>query len=220
MCSVSTSGTFFPTIDHLRLEGENAIGTPNYEILLSGSGQMFTGTGYYRVSDSLNVAEFGMIVPPASGEYEILFRYDLQGVAAWDSVTLSIRAGLEEGTGPVECSEVPVGNSNFTYTTWQMGTGVTISRIFCLRGGRSYTLTLQDFISETTDQFNFLIDSVVVVATDIPDSQVLSNPELSDQYEQCVDLYRSLQTQILAASTCEQVTFAVSSELYNGTLRE
>ncbi len=222
-CSETIPGYFFPAIDHIRLEGEEATGTQSYEIVSAGSGMMFTGRGYFRVINRHSIAEFGVITPPASGHYEISFRYNLQGLAYWDSVTLQIQTGSEEGTGIVACgadTELPVGKSYFNYTSWEMGFGLAKSMDFCFRGGRSYTLTLQDFIAEPTNDFSFLIDSAVVIATDFSESQVLSNPELSDQYGQCIADYRRLQTQASAASSCEQVTFAVSSELYNGTLRE
>lgn len=217
------NGTFFPPIDYLLLEGEDAAGTESYEIVLGVSGITHTGSGYFRVTNFFSVAEFGAIMPPASGEYEVLFRYDLQGVSVWESAVLKIKTGSEEGTGPVNCTgttELPVGESYFNYTSWQMGVGVTISKNFCLRGGRSYSLTVQEFISDVTGQFSFLIDSLVLIVVDIAESQVLSNLELSDQYLYCVNQYRSLQTQLSAVSACEQVTFAVSSELYNGTLRK
>ena len=218
-CSETIPGNFFPTIDHLRLEGETADGVPSYLIITSGEDELFTGTGYYTVIDRISIANFGTLVPPASGEYEVLFRYNLQGAMTWNTASLTIRASDEEGNGPAACSELPVGDSEFQYTMWMMGIGLTISQTFCLRGGRSYTFILGDFDSGQTDGTAVLdIDALVAIPVSVPGLRVFSDPELSAEYTSCVDSWRSLLTQPSANPSCEEVTFAVSTELYNGTL--
>ena len=215
---------FFPAIDYLTLEGEEAGDIANHELLTSGSGIVFTGTGYYRVTEGSAMVNFGDITPPASGQYEILFRYNLQGILTFDNVTLIIRAGSEDGTGAAMCrngSELPVGDSTFQYTSWPLGISITISQVICLRGGRKYTFIIQEFSSgQTGEDITFLIDSLVAIPLDIPGSQVLSDITLSGEYSNCVDRWRSVLTQTSARLDCEDITFALSTELYNGTLRE
>ena len=218
-CSETTSGYFFPAIDHIRREGENAGGISSPFIRTSGENTLFTGTGYYRVIDLVSIANFRPVIPPASGTYEATFRYNLQGAMAWNSATLSIvtAARAQEGTGPSDCDELPIGTSTIQYGPWTLGIG-TISRSICLRGGRSYTFTLQNFNSgQTVAPPTLDIDSLVVILTTSSSLQVFSDTTLAAQYSSCVISWRSLITQSTADPSCEQVTFAVSTELYNGT---
>ena len=99
-CNQVIPGHFFPAIDHLRLEGESAVSIPPSVVTLaSGEGETFTGTGHYRVVEGEGISVFGTLEFPQSGLYEILFRYNLVGALVWDSVTVTIRAGPEEGVG-------------------------------------------------------------------------------------------------------------------------
>lgn len=196
---------------------------PSYVILSDGEGVLFTGTGYYSVIEGMSTANFGTLTVPASGEYEVLFRYNLRGAAIWSTATLLIQAGSEEGSGPVDCrntTELPLGNSEFGYTSWMMGMGLTISQTFCFRAGRPYTFILDDFDSGLADSSTAVleIDSLILIPVHAPGLQVFSDPTLQMEYASCVDSWRSLQTQPSASSTCEQTTFNVLSEVYNGTL--
>ena len=159
-------------------------------------------------------------MPPVSGTYEVTFRYNLEGTMFWDTATLHVLVGSEEGTGlPSDCNELPVGASQVHYRSWTLGVGLTISQSLCLRGGRSYTFTLQDFNSgQTRETATLDIDSLVIVLTTSSSLQVFSNTTLSAQYSTCTDAWRSLIMQSMADPICGQITFAVSTELYNGTL--
>ena len=216
-CSEPISGNFYPAIDHIRFEGETADGIPSYEILTSGENNLFTGTGYYRVMDQISIINFGTVVLPVSGQYEVLFRYTLEDVLLWDTATLTIQIGSEEGDGPADCSsELPEGEFQIQYSPWMMGIGVTISQNFCLRGGRSYTFILGDFDSgQPAGEAILLIDSLVVILIEASTLQVFADPDLAREYIECVNLWRRIVTQ---SSTCDIVTFTVSTELYNGTL--
>ena len=219
-CSQTTPGYFFPAIDYILLEAEDAGGIPSRIILTNGENINFTGTGYYRVIDRVSIVNFGTVMPPVSGTYEVTFRYSLEGTMFWDTATLHVLVGSEEGTGlPSDCNELPVGTSQVHYRLWTLGVGLTISQSLCLRGGRSYTFTLQDFDSgQTRGTATLDIDSLVIVLTASSSLQVFSNTTLSAQYSTCTDAWRSLIMQSMADPICGQITFAVSTELYNGTL--
>ena len=218
-CSETILGFFYPTIDHVRLEGETADGFPSYDIRTSGENIFFTGTGYYRVEEQISIVNFGTVAPLVSGQYEVLFRYDLEGVLLWNNATLTIQTGSEAGDGPADCSkELPEGEFQVQYSQWIMGLGMTISQNFCLRGGRSYTFILGDFDSgQPAGEAILLIDSLVVILTESSALQVFIDPALVTDYTECVDLWRRVATRSL---TCDEVTFAVSTELNNGTLSE
>ena len=219
-CSQTTPGYFFPAIDYILLEAEDAGGIPSPIIPTGEENTNFTGTGHYRVIDRVSIVNFGTVMAPVSGTYEITFRYNLEDAMFWDTATLHILVSSEEGTGlPSDCEELPVGRSQVHYRSWTLGVGLTISQSLCLRGGRSYTFTLQDFNSGQTGGTATLdIDSLVIVLTMSTSLQVFTNTTLYAQYSTCIDAWRSLITQSMADPTCAQIIFAVSTELYNGTL--
>lgn len=159
-------------------------------------------------------------MPPVSGTYEVTFRYNLVGMMQWNTATLYVVVGSQDGTGTSDCGELPIGTSQIMYGPWMMGAGLTISQSVCLRGGRSYTFILQDFNSgQTGGSVTLDIDSLVVILTTSSSLQVFSDMTLAAQYSSCVDTYwRRLMTQSTADPSCEPVAFAVSTELYNGTL--
>ena len=220
-CSNSIPGKFFPFIDHLRLEGESASSIPSSTLTLSsGEGELFTGTGYYRVVEGGGISNFGTLVFPMSGTYEILFRYNLMGSLIWNTVTLTIRAGDEEGTGTVDCGsgvELPVGDTSVQYSTWNMGTGLAISRNFCFRAGRSYAFILSELVSGQSPSPTLDIDSLVAIPVDIPSLAVFGNSQLTSDYMSCVDIWRRVPTISSAEPICERITFTFSTAIYNGT---
>ena len=215
-------GYFFPTIDNLRLEGESASSIPPMPLVVSnGEGNLFTGTGYYRVADKQSIANFGTIVMPESGSYEIFFRYNLEGALAWNTATLTIRAAEEEGRGSTQCrsgNELPVGDTSVQYTSWTVGMAMVISQNFCFRGGRSYTFILSDFESGQTSSPTLDIDSLVAIAIDISSLAVFSDTQLLADYTSCVNSWRRVPTISSAESFCEEVTFTFSTAIYHGTL--
>ena len=219
-CSEVIPGHFFPTIDHLRLEGESAVSIPPSVLTVAnGEGQAFTGTGYYRVVEGEGIANFGTIVFPQSGLYEVLFRYNLMGALLWDRVTLTIRAGPEEGAGEADCgsgTELAVGDTNIQYTSWSMGTGVFLSYTLCFRAGRSYIFLLNEPHSGQTTSPTLDIDSLVAIPVDIPGLAVLGNSQLVADYRDCVDSWRRVPTISSAEPACEQITFTFSTAIYNG----
>ena len=220
-CSTPIPGNFFPFIDSLRLEGESASSIPSSPLILSsGEGELFTGTGYYRAVEGGGISNFGTLVLPMSGTYEILFRYNLMGSLIWNMVTLTIRAGDEEGTGAADCgsgAELPVGDTSVQYTTWNMGNGLAMSRNFCFRAGRSYTFILSDLLSGQFTSPTLDIDSLVAIPIDIPSLTVFGVSQLTSEYISCVDVWRRVPTISSAEPICERITFTFSTAIYHGT---
>lgn len=223
-CNETVAGNFFPTIDYLRLEGESSTGFPPSSLTLSsGEGELFTGTGYYRVQNGNSISNFGTLEMPVSGTYEVLFRYNLMGAVVWNTVTLTISVGSEQGTGVANCTdatELPVGDISFQYLSWTMGTGLTISRTFCFRAGRSYTFILSELVSGLASSPTLDIDSLVVIPVNIPTLAVFGDNQLTSDYNSCVDAWRRVPTISSAESICEEITFTFSTALYGGTLRK
>ena len=221
-CSEVNDGYFFPTIDYLQLEGESASSIPPMPLIISnGEGNLFTGTGYYRVVDKQSIVNFGTIVMPESGTYEILLRYNLEGAIAWNTAMLTIRTADEEGKGPTQCrsgNELPVGDTNVQYTSWTVGMAMVISQNFCFRGERSYTFILSDFESGQSSSPILYIDSLVAIPIDVSSLAVFSDTPLLEDYTSCAHSWRRLSTISSAESFCEEVTFTFSTAIYRGTL--
>ena len=220
-CSEAAPEYFFPTIDHIRLEAELSTGEPTPTTIIGNEDEnsFFTGTGFSRVTDQTITLSIGSIVLPVGGEYEIIFRYNLEGILSWNSTVLTIIASSEEGQGPITCGsmpELPIGETTSLYSDWPMGIGLTTYRIFCLRGGRSYNFVLSNFNSGVPTGSPVLdIDSMVAILRQSMAVVELSDSILAVQYASCADSWRSLVDQPLA---CRDTTFTVSSAIYNGTL--
>ena len=221
-CTETIPGYFFPAIDHLRLEGESSTSIPPSPLILSsGEGELFTGTGYYRVVEGEGISNFGTLVFPVSGTYEVIFRYDLIRTLFWNTVTLTIHAGTEDGTGPAYCgsgSELPVGDTSVQYTSWHMGTGVTLSRNFCFRAGRSYTFIISEPVSGQASSPTLDIDSLVAIPINAPSVAVFADSQLVSDYKSCVDVWRRVPTISSAEPVCEEITFTFSTAIYNGAI--
>ena len=217
-CNQVIPGRFFPEIDHLRLEGESAVSIPPSVVTLaSGEGETFTGTGHYRVVEGEGISVFGTLEFPQSGLYEILFRYNLVGALVWDSVTVTIRAGPEEGVGVADCdNELPVGDTSIEYTSWTMGTGLFLSQTLCFRAGRLYTFILSEAHSGQTSSPTLDIDSLVAIPVEVPGVAVFGDSQLVADYRGCVDSWRRVSTISSAEPTCELVTFTFSTAIYSG----
>ena len=219
-CSQTIPGKFFPTIDYLRLEGEfaNSI-PPSLNIPTSGEGEQFTGTGYYRVVEGEGISNLGTLYFPVSGMYEVLFRYNLMGALVWNTVTLTIRVGLEDGTGPANCdeaTELPVGDTSMEYLSWNMGSGLAISKTLCFRSERSYTFIISEAISGQATSPTLDIDSLVAIPVTAPSLAVFNDSQLVAEYRSCVDSRRRVPTIGFAEPACEQITFTFSTAIYNG----
>ena len=221
-CSETIAGYFFPTIDYLRLEGEFASSIPSSPLIASsGEGELFTGTGHYRVVEQQGIANFGTLVMPVSGTYEVLFRYNLMGALIWNTATVTIRAGNEEVTGAADCGvgiELPVGDTSVQYTSWTVGTGLAISHSFCFRAGRSYTFILSELVSGQASSPTLDIDSLVAIPIDAPSLAVFGDSQLVSDYSSCVASWRRVPTISSAEPTCEATTFTFSTAVYIGTL--
>lgn len=221
-CSDTITGNFFPTIDYLRLEGESANSLPPSLLTpTSGEGVLFTGTGYYRVIEEVGISNFRTLFIPVSGTYEVLYRYNLIGALIWNTATLTVRAGNEEGTGAADCgsgNELPAGDTTVQYLSWTIGTGLTISHTFCFRAGRSYTFILSELESGQASPPILDIDSLVAIPLDAPSLAVFRDNQLTADYSSCVDSWRRVATISSAEPICEQITFTFSTAINSGTL--
>lgn len=221
-CNEVVPGTFFPAIDHIRLEAESAIlSSPSVITPTIGEGQTFTGTGYYRVIEDGGIAIYDhSITIPQSGTYEVIFRYNLAGALVWDTVSLTVYTMQgEEESRPIDCggrTELQVGDTAIEYTSWSMGAGIYISRTLCFRAGYLYTFTLSDSNSGQSPSPTLEIDSMVIIPIHIPSLAVFNNNQLVADYMGCVDSWRRVSTISSAETICESITFTFSTAIYNG----
>ncbi len=214
-CSDVIPGYFVPSIDYLLYEAEYAAGVPNVLITTSGD------NGYYQVVDQASNISIGPVIPPISGLYDIVIRYDLERVRIWSSALLTISVGSEEGDDPPVCESITEINETIAieYSSWNMGYGLSISRRVCLRGGRSYKFELNNFDSgQMNTTANLHIDSLVLIFVNASTIyEFLGSPTLLD-YDMCAGYFRSLSTVDSISPSCQQTIFLVSTVLYSGAL--
>ena len=219
-CSELQVNHFFRGIDYLILEAEDGVDVSDSSITRS---MLYTGNGLLPIQDGTSTLNFGSLTPPGSGLYEVVIRYTLQGALFWESATLTIIPSSEEGTGPMNCgdgSEI-LGEMDFEYADWTMGAGLSITRTFCLRGGRSYGFTLSNFTSGRDDGSAVLnIDSLVLIPVELPQLAVFRNAGISRAYLECVAMFRSLATRPSDPFVCRDTVFTVSVAVYNGAAGE
>lgn len=212
-CSDVIPGYFFPSIDYLLYEAEYAAGVPNALIITSGD------SGYYQVVDQASNITFGPIIPPISGLYDVVIRYDLQDVRVWSSASLTISVDSEEGDDPPVCELTAEINETIEYSSWNMGYGLSISQRVCLRGGRSYTFELNDFDSgQLNSSANLRIDSLILIFVNASTVYELLGGQTLLDYNQCASYFRSLSTVESVSPSCQQTIFLVSTALYSGAL--
>ena len=214
-CSDIIPGYFFPSIDYLLYEAEYAAGVPNALIVTSGD------SGYYQVVNQASNITFGPVIPPMSGFYDIVVRYDLEGVRIWSSASLTISAGSEEGDDLPVCESTTEinGTSNIQYSSWNMGYGLSISQRVCLQGGRSYKFELSNFDSgQVNGTVNLRIDSVVLIFVNASTLYELLGGQTLLDYELCASYFRSLSTVESVSPSCQQTIFLVSTALYSGAI--
>ena len=214
-CSDIIPGYFFPSIDYLLYEAEYAAGVPSALIMTSGD------NGYYQVVNQAGNITFGPVVPPISGLYDIVIRYNLEGVRVWSSASLTISVGSEEGDDPPVCESTTEINETVAieYSSWNMGYGLSTSQRVCLRGGRSYNFELDNFdLGQMNSTASLRIDSLVLIFVNASTVyELLGGPTLLD-YDMCASYFRSLSTVDSISPSCRQAIFLVSTALYSGAL--
>lgn len=219
-CLDTIEGYFYPSVDYLRLEAEDA--TTNLVIDLNGENIRHTGIGYARVTTSLDRFYLGHLIFSVSGQYRVYIRYNLQGITTWQSVTLSIIPGPDILGAPFPCgtnlTEI-TSNTSIILSSWPMGSGLTMSQDVCLRTGRLYSFVLHDFVSGFGGNPGQLdIDSLFLVPVNVPSISVFDDSQLVSDYLNCIDEYSRVITQSSATSSCASTIFTFSGAVYNGTL--
>ena len=213
-CSDVIPGYFFPSIDYLLYDAEYAAGVSNALIVTNGD------IGYYQVIDQVSNITFGPVIPPKSGVYDIVIRYDLDGVRVWSTALLTISASPEEGDDPTVCESTAEINGT-EYTSWNMGFGLSISQRVCLRGGRPYIFELSNFDSgQMNSTANLRIDSLVLIFVNASALYDLLGAQTLLDYGICASYFRSLSTIESVSPSCRQIIFLVSTALYSGAIRK
>ena len=210
-CSDVIPGYFFPSIDYLIFEAENAKGA---HIVTNG------GFAYHLVTGPEESITFGPLTPPTSGFYDVVIRYDLEGILM-STASLVISSGSEEGDGPTACDSVPVinGSLQVSYPYWNMGVGLSNSQRVCLQGGQSYSFELNYFdLGQTNSTAVLRIDSLVLIFVNSSTLVQLLGAQILIDYGHCASFFRSLSTFDSAEPSCEQTIFLVSTALYSGAL--
>ena len=215
-CSDIIPGYFFPSVDYLILEGEQAAAA-RAQLVISN---YFSGV---QVTNQSSTILFGVLTPPMSGFYDVVIRYNLRGALTWSTASLVISPDAEEGDGPTMCNSISEinGTVHLNYTSWSMGFGLSVHHRVCLRGGRSYSFELIDFYSGQMNSSATLdIDSIVLIFINSSTLIELLGAQTFMEYGQCVDYYRGLSAIDSADPSCEQTIMLVSTALYSGALSE
>ena len=151
-------------------------------------------------------------------------RYSLSNIDAWQSAQLTVVPGSEPGESVVDCSNEVTTATTIPYMNWMMGIGQTMSTQACLRGGRSYMVTLEIMQSGSalnSADIQFLIDSLVVLPVGVADLQVFQDdPALMSLYTSCLEARTSVITRETEPEGCRALVFSVTTEIFNGSLGE
>ncbi len=221
-CREVESGRFFPFIDHYIFEAEESDGGIfNFSYRMPGdeSTSLYTGSGYALISESKNIIRIGEFTPPIGGQYEFVLRYRLNSTSSWDTVELRLEFDNSMlGNGPPDCSPEHTASAEMFFNNVPPAETGAASITVCLRAGRTYTMIVNGF---ENDQANIKleIDSLVILFK-LPDGLAsLSSDDTQMTYSQCVTSFRSLTTiDSNTKSFCEDVSFSVFTEIFNGTL--
>ena len=206
-CSQLLENRYFRAIDYLILEAEESLSDPSapaVEVVEERQSRMHTGFGFLAVrageEEASLLVDFGSLVPPRSGLYDVVIRYALrESSSVWESATLSVLPSLDEdGLGPASCGSVPEvveEAAEFEYANWMSGVGLSLSRTACLRGQRSYRFVLGNFTSglpSGNETAVLSIDSLVLIPVDLPGLAVFGDAMIRRDYEECVSLFGAL----------------------------
>ena len=219
-CSEVSSGYFFPYIDHYLFEAEFGSGLFTLSYRLQNSTDIFTGAGYALISDETELITMGTFIPPVSGLYEAVIRYSLSVNSSWNEAELRIDMGSEIGSGPPTICQEHTDSDRVIYRDWNSGMSQNTSYELCLRGGRSYSLVLNGFDPGPSGS-SLEVDSMVVLLKEGQGLVTLSNEVVKNQYSYCVDNFKGLYPLSVRDNflrNCQDVSFAVFSEVFNGTL--
>lgn len=219
-CSEVVDGYYFPFIDYNTLEAEDGNGYFEYSYRLPNANGYFTGRGFILINSPSNNISFGSFTPLINGVYDIVIRYSLTGMSFWEEAQLLIDVGGEEGSQaePNVCQEYLQGD--IFYRNWTFGMGQAIAESVCLRGGRTYSFTLNNFKSGGSLDDAIEIDSLVVLLRQGEDVLSLVANLAQMQYTDCVDKFHALSTRNSTLSQCRDISFSVFTEIANGTMRK
>ena len=216
-CTEVDGKRFFPFIDHYIYEAEesNGLFEFSYRSQNSDVDKGYTGSGYVSIKDESDIINFGEFTPPVGGVYEFVLRYRLSQMHMWDSVELRLTFNASEyGQGPpTGCSEY--AGSILLYQGLPMGAAQGAPLEVCLRGGRTYKVVLNGFVSGSSDEIELEIDSLVVIPKQPDDLDSLKG---FNNYQECVENFRSLATRGSSLTQCRDISFSVFTEMFNGTL--
>ena len=221
-CSTVANGYYFPAIDYLTFEAEESNGFFEYSYQQSNVNGLFTGRGFALINSPSHNISFGSFTPLVSGNYDIVIRYSLTGISLWQEAQLLIAIDADEGLQEVTsiCQEYSEGDIIF-YRNWTYGVGQAVAMPVCLRGGHTYSCSLNNFLSGGMPNDEIQIDSLVVILQQGENITSLATNAEQSHYSNCVKNFHALSTRSSAiVDQCRDISFSVFTEIANGTMRK
>ncbi|CAH1782676.1 unnamed protein product [Owenia fusiformis] len=226
-CDQSRPGFFIPDLDWMKYEGEFATGTERTRVvireLIPGRIRTWTGPGFMRVheGDSLTFKVDDIV---ASGEYDIIIRYEPQMPERWEDVRVTvIRPELPDQRG-VCANSIP--QDDLKATTLPPGSRhYVVTPPSCLESGVSYTIRL-DFnrykSDRTTPDASILIDSIALMPN-VDSIPIFQGPGLPEDLkikfirDQCREKQESMIRGELPES-CKKLIFSIGAVTHQRAL--
>ena len=215
-CQRSEQGRFFPSLDFMKFEVEDMNGTFSAFTRSEGSRISFTGSGFAILYPGqfahTSVADMTL----ASHEYHAVIRYSVRESCFFGSpsklvLIVNSFSSNDSSEFNIFLDQLPQGS----------GQGWQSRRTLQLFSDEVYNLTLTYNASDSSGNCSVLVDSLVFIA-DVNITRVYtgSSEETQNQLQSCVRAKTSLAQAQSEPAQCQGLVFSVSTEIYNGTLRE
>lgn len=215
-CQRSEQGRFFPSLDFMKFEVEDMNGTFTAFTPSEGSRISFTGSGFAILYPGqfahTSVADMTL----ASYEYHAVISYSVRESCFFGSpsklvLIVNSLSSNDSSEFNIFLDQLPQGSGQ----AWQSRSTLQ------LFSDEVYNLTLTYHASDSSGNCSVLVDSLVF----IPDVNITrvytwSSEETKNQLQSCVRAKTSLSQAQSEPAQCQGLVFSVSTEIYNGTLRE
>lgn len=200
----------------MKFEVEDMNGTFTAFTPSEGSRISFTGSGFAMLHPG-QFAHTGVAdVTLASHEYHAVIRYSITESCFFGSpskfvLIVNSLSSNDSSEFNIFLDQLPQGSGQ----AWQ---SCSTLQLF---SDEVYNITLSYNASDSSDNCSVLVDSLVF----IPDVNITriytgSSEETKNQLQSCVRAKMSLSQAQSEPAQCQGLVFSVSTEIYNGTLRE
>lgn len=208
LCKKTLPNRFYPAVDFLLFEAENAMGKFVLVSPLEDDKTTFTGPGFAQLSPGDHL-KFKNIPVAIKHIYHIVIRYRGGCKGAHPVVTIT-----QENNNATEKVQLK-SSFNISEETYILGKQSSDSVVL------NVTIEYNKTNSLSSNCLPLLIDSLVLIP-DMTDTRVFreSNSTIQETLQNCVKSRISLLSNQTESPQCEALVFSANAEIYNGTKRK